>query len=174
MDPNLNIDLVEFLNDIQSKINFVDSNRNSDTNTKVNVDNFESNLSKALDPPYTRQDELHRSTNYRLPTVSSAQSQLIFKRVDHAKPVNARNSIPSGGSDLSQVKSLELRIQGQIKTIRALESQLTQAICTNNEKEKLIESLFNKVKALENRDRGTKTHTARVDDKKTLHLYEVD
>ena len=101
---------------------------------------------------------------YVQPTTSSQLNSSLRKSAELRIPVETHegdewNEHEPYHSE-TRVKSLSLRLTGQMRTIRALESQLVQDTAQLAEKDKMIRSMQNRIRFLETKNATAKPHYA--------------
>ena len=101
---------------------------------------------------------------YVQPTTSSQLNSSLRKSAEIRIPVETHEADEWNDHEPyhseTRVKSLSLRLTGQMRTIRALESQLVQDTSQLAEKDKMIRSMQNRIRFLETKNAAAKPHFA--------------
>lgn len=176
-------DLIELLNSLDAHNQNEHEYTNQGKQSKIYVDNqgklkdpflegvqyqiseprhsFSSMSNKPTKAVHTKSSPL-----YSQPTTSSQLNASLRKSAELRIPIEAND-----GDDLNEhghepfhsetrVKSLSLRLTGQMRTIRALESQLVRDTSQMAEKDKMIRNMQNRIRFLETKNVITKPHYA--------------
>lgn len=113
-------------------------------------------------PQVTSINRLHRRSNTLQPKMTNLNNTNRPSRVSaSAMPTHItsqsivyEDAIQDTSQLESRVKSYELRVKGQIRTIRSLETELNQTNNTLDEKVKLLQMANNRIRMLESRERN--------------------